>query len=60
MIAVRLSAGSAVARNAERGATSMLCVEARRARNTREGARVGGMGIKERKMAEGKWVKTIV
>lgn len=38
----------------------MLCVEARRMRNVRDGGRELGRGIRERKMAEGRWVKTIV
>ena len=29
-------------------------------RNVRDGGRVWGRGIRERKMAEGRWVKTIV
>ncbi len=48
------------ARNAERGATSMTCVQARPMRKTSAPGSVAGMGIKARQMAEGRWVNTIV
>lgn len=57
---VRLSVGSAVARNAERGATSMFWLHARRTRNVRASGRADGMGTRARQMADGRCVKTIV
>jgi hypothetical protein len=48
------------ARKAERGATSMDCVQERRMRKVRARGRVVGTGIRARAMAEGRWVKTMV
>lgn len=48
------------ARKAERGATSMDWVQARRMRKRIEGPRVEGTGMRARQIAEGRWVNTIV
>lgn len=48
------------ARKAERGATSMDCVQERRMRKSMAMGREVGTGIRARKMAEGRWVNTIV
>ena len=42
------------ARNAERGAVSMTCVQARPMRKTRAPGRVDGMGMRARQIAEGR------
>lgn len=59
-MAVRFSGGRALARKAERGATSMVWVQARRTRKSMANGRDDGMGIMARQIAEGRWVKTIV
>jgi hypothetical protein len=60
MIAVRLSAGSAAARKAERGAESMFELHERRMRNVSASGRELGTGTSIRQRAEGRWVKAIV
>jgi hypothetical protein len=60
MTAVRSLGSTIAAKKAERGATSMTCVQARPMRKVRAPGRVEGMGIRERQIAEGRWVKTIV
>lgn len=60
MMAVLSLGRSTAARNAERGATSMNYVHARRMRNMRENVGVDGTGMRARKMADGRCVKTIV
>lgn len=60
MIAV-LSAGRTIAaRKADRGAVSIDCVQERRKRKVRDRWTSLGMGMRARKMAEGRWVKTMV
>ncbi|OKP08250.1 hypothetical protein PENSUB_5617 [Penicillium subrubescens] len=59
-MAVRLSEGSAAARKAERGATSMFCEHARRTRNVSASGKLLGTEIRARQIAEGKCVNTIV
>lgn len=58
--AVRSAGKITAAKKAERGPTSIDCVHALRIRNIIARGRNGGNGIKARKIAEGKWVKTIV
>lgn len=60
MIAVRFSGGRAAAKKALRGATSMLCEQARRIRKAKAAGRAEGTGMSARQMADGRWVKTIV
>lgn len=60
MMAVRLSEGSAAARKAERGATSMFWEQARRTRNVSAKGRLLGMEMRARQIAEGRCVKTMV
>lgn len=60
MIAVRSLGRTTAARNAERGATSMDWVQERRMTKVMARGREEGMGMSERKMAEGRWVNTIV
>lgn len=60
MIAVRLSLGSAAAKNAERGATSMFWEQARRTRKVNASGRSEGTGISAKNIADGRCVKTIV
>jgi hypothetical protein len=60
IIAVRLSDGKAAARNAERGATSILCEQALSTRNVKANGRLFGTEISDKQMADGRCVKTIV
>jgi hypothetical protein len=60
MTAVRSLGKRTAARKAERGAMSMDWVQARRMRNRRDSGREEGIGMRARKMDEGRWVKTIV
>lgn len=60
MIAVRFSGGRAAAKKALRGATSMLCEQARRIKKVKAAGRADGTGMRARQMADGKWVKTMV
>ena len=54
MIAVRLSAGKAAARNAERGATSMFWVQARRIKKVSARGRLDGTEMRARQIADGR------
>lgn len=60
MTAVRSAGRITAARNAERGPASMDCVHARRIRNVMARISEDGRGIRARKIAEGRWVKTMV
>jgi len=59
MTAVRSLGRRTAARNAERGAASMLWVQARRMRKEMDNGKDDPTGIRARKMEEGRWVKTI-
>jgi len=54
MTAVRSWGSTTAARKAERGATSMDCVQERRTMNMVAKGRLFGTGIRARKMAEGR------
>ena len=54
IIAVRWAFGSAAARKAERGATSMDWEQERRIRKANARGRAEGMGMRERAMVEGR------
>lgn len=60
MTAVRSLGKMTAARNAERGATSMDWVHARRTRKSIAKWTLSGIGIRASAIADGKWVKTIV
>ena len=60
IIAVRCLAGRMAARKAERGATSIDCVQARSRTNVAASGKEDGSGIMARKTADGRCVKTIV
>lgn len=60
MTAVRSLGKTAEARKAERGATSIDCVQERRTRKRVARGKEEGIGIKAREMVEGRCVNTIV
>jgi hypothetical protein len=60
MMAVRSPAGRIIARKADRGATSMDCVQERRTRNMIDQCTSFGIGIAARNTDDGRCVKAIV
>ena len=59
-MAVRSCGCRIAARKADRGATSIDCVQERRIRNIMDQWTSLGTGMRARKIAEGRWVNTIV
>ena len=60
MIAVLSFGSTTAARKADRGATSILCVQLLRIRNIIAKGRLFGSPIQAKAIADGRWVNTIV